>query len=63
MMVFIVSYVSLLPARLQQLVVVVLRHRRVHVRQLGRGVLQHGQSLQGVALVQSLVDQPDGRDA
>lgn len=57
-----VSYMSLLPAGLQQDVVVVLSHRRVHVCQLGRGVLQHGQGLRGVAFIQGLVDQADGGD-
>lgn len=53
---------SLLPASLQQFVVVVLRHRRVHVAQLGRRVLQHGQGFHEVALVQRLVYLPDGSD-
>ena len=55
-----VSYMSLLPAGLQQYVMVVLSHRRVHVCELGGGVLEHGQGLGGVAFIQGLVDQADG---
>lgn len=54
------SYVGFLPAGLQQLVVVVLSHRRVHVCELGRGVLQHVQGLRGIPFIQGLVDQSDG---
>lgn len=57
------SYVGLLPASLQQLVVVVLSHRRVHVQKFGRGVLQHGQGPEGVALIQGLIDLTNGSDS
>lgn len=56
------SYVGLLPASLQQFVVVVLSHGRVHIQELGRGVLQHGEGLGGVAFIQGLVDLSDGGD-
>lgn len=54
------SYVSLLPAGLQQFVMVVLSHRRVHICELGWGVLQHGQGLSGIPFIQGLVDLSDG---
>lgn len=50
------SYMSLLSTRLQQDVVVVLSHRRVHVCELGCRVLQHFQGLHGVPFIQGLID-------
>lgn len=57
-----VSYVSFFSASLQQFIVVMLSHRWVHICELGWRVLQHGQGLHGIPLIQGLVDQSNGSD-